>query len=122
MIAHLESARREIESWPLADPAELWQRALPLLGHDRFALAALDAAVHDLWGKKLGKPTYRLWGLDLARVPVSDYTLGIDTIENKLRILEEFEGWPIYKIKLGTPDDLEIVRGFAATDGGHFPR
>ena len=83
---------------------------MPLLAHDRFALAALDAAAHDLWGKKLGQPTYRLWGLELDRIPLSNYTLGIDTIENTLEILREFAGWPIYKIKLGTPDDLKIVR------------
>jgi L-alanine-DL-glutamate epimerase-like enolase superfamily enzyme len=110
MVEDLEAARSQIEAWPLGDPAELWQRALPLLGHDRFALAALDAAVHDLWGKKLGQPTYRVWGLELDRLPPSDYTFGIDAIENTLAILKEFEGWPIYKIKLGTPDDLKIVR------------
>ena len=54
MVADLEAARGAIESWTLADPAELWQRALPLLGANRFALAALDAAAHDLWGKKAG--------------------------------------------------------------------
>src|SRR5208283_5577377 len=65
---------------------------------------------HDLWGKRLGRPTYRVWGLTLDRMPLSDYTLGIDTLENTLAILKEFDGWPIYKIKLGTPDDLNIVR------------
>ncbi len=85
MLADLEAARSQIESWPPADPAELWQRALPLLAADRFALAALDAAAHDLWGKRLGQPTYRLWGLDLDRIPLSDYTLGIDTLENTLQ-------------------------------------
>jgi L-Ala-D/L-Glu epimerase len=110
MLADLQKARGEIESWTLADPAELWQRALPLLKDDRFALAALDAAIHDLWGKKLGQPTWRIWGLTIDRVPCSNYTLGIDTIENLLGILQEFPGWPVYKIKLGTPNDLNIVR------------
>ena len=110
MVEDLEAARSQIENWPLGDPADLWQRALPLLGHDRFALAAFDAAAHDLWGKTLGQPTYRLWGLELDRTPASDYTFGIDTIENTLEILKEFDGWPIYKIKLGTTDDLKIVR------------
>ena len=110
MVEDLEAARSQIENWPLGDPADLWQRALPLLGHDRFALAAFDAAVHDLWGKTLGQPTYRVWGLELDRTPASDYTFGIDTIENTLEILKEFDGWPIYKIKLGTTDDLKIVR------------
>jgi len=110
MLEDLESVRSHVEGWSLSEPAELWQRALPLLGHNRFALAALDAAIHDLWGKRLGQPTYRVWGLTLDHTPLSDYTLGIDTIENTLAILKEFEGWPIYKIKLGTPDDLKIVR------------
>jgi L-Ala-D/L-Glu epimerase len=109
MVKDLEAARSQIESWPLGDPADLWQRVLPSLGHNRFALAALDAAAHDLWGKRIGQPTYRVWGLELDHVPASDYTLGIDTIENTLKILDEFAGWPIYKIKLGTPDDLKIV-------------
>jgi L-Ala-D/L-Glu epimerase len=110
MLADLEAARTAIESWPLTEPAEIWDKALPLLGHNRFALAALDAAVHDLWGKKLGQPTYKVWGLNLDKIPCSDYTLGIDALEKTLQILEEFSGWPIYKIKLGTPDDLKIVR------------
>ncbi len=110
IVADLEAARSEIESWPPGDPAELWPHAFSLMGHNRFALAALDEAAHDLHGKRLGMPTYRLWGLELDRVPSSDYTLGIDTLENTLAILKEFDGWPIYKIKLGTSDDLRIVR------------
>jgi L-alanine-DL-glutamate epimerase-like enolase superfamily enzyme len=110
MAADLEAVRSEVESAPAGDPAELWQRALPLLRHNRFALAALDAAAHDLHGKRLGMPNYKLWGLDLSRIPCSDYTLGIDDLENTLAILKEFEGWPIYKIKLGTPNDLNVVR------------
>lgn len=110
MAEDLEAARREIESAPASDPAELWQRVLPLLRHNRFALAALDAAAHDLHGKRLGMPNYRLWGLNLDRIPCSNYTLGIDELENTLPILKEFEGWPIYKIKLGTPNDMNVVR------------
>jgi L-alanine-DL-glutamate epimerase-like enolase superfamily enzyme len=110
MASDLKAVRSEIESWPNEDPADTWRRAFPLLGHNRFALAALDAAVYDLHGKRLGQPTYRLWGLSLDDVPLSDYSLGIDELQNTLAILREFEGWPIYKIKLGTPDDIEIVR------------
>ena len=110
MIADLEAARGQIESWPLANPAELWQRALPLLGHDRFALAALDAAVHDLWGKTQGLPTYRLWGLELDRLPPSNYTFGIGSQKDTLQVLKEFAGWPIYKIKLDASGDLAVVR------------
>jgi len=110
MLADLEAARSQIESWPLTDPAQLWQRAFPLLAANRFAQAALDAAAHDLWGKRLGRPTYCLWGLTLDHIPFSDYTLGIDSLENTVKILYEVADWPIYKIKLGPPGDLDIVR------------
>jgi L-alanine-DL-glutamate epimerase-like enolase superfamily enzyme len=106
----LEAARGQIESAIWHDPADLWQRLLPVLGHHRFALCAVDQAAHDLWGKKRGQPVYRLWGLDLDHLPLSDYTIGIDTIEKMVFKLHEFDGWPIYKIKLGTPDDLAIIR------------
>ena len=77
---------------------------------NRFALAGLDAAAHDPLRQEAGPGDLKAWGLRLDHVPPSDYTLGIDSIENTLKILKEFEGWPIYKIKLGTPDDLQIVR------------
>jgi L-alanine-DL-glutamate epimerase-like enolase superfamily enzyme len=75
-----------------------------------FALSALDQAIHDLWGKLRGAPVYRLWGLSIDKVPMSDYTLGIDTPEKMVAKLHEMPGWPVYKIKLGTDDDLGILR------------
>ena len=60
--------------------------------------------------RKPAQPVYRLWGLNLDKLPVSNYTIGIDTIEKMVAKLQEFPGWPIYKIKLGTAHDLEIVR------------
>jgi L-alanine-DL-glutamate epimerase-like enolase superfamily enzyme len=106
----LEEARSRIEAAVWDDPASLWQQLLPALGHNRSALAALDEAAHDLWGKRLGRPVHRLWGLDPQKIPTSDYTIGIDTVETMLLKMSEFPGWPVYKIKLGTPDDLGLVR------------
>ncbi len=60
----LESLRADIESLPPAEPSSYWRRWDPLIGQCRFAQAALDAALHDLWGKRLGQPLWRLWGLD----------------------------------------------------------
>ncbi len=110
MRADLESARAAIERERPDDPAALWDRWLPVLGHNRFALCALDEAAHDLWGKKLGQPVWKLWGLEQRNLPLSNYTIGIDTLETMVKKMREFEGWPIYKIKLGTADDLAIVR------------
>jgi L-Ala-D/L-Glu epimerase len=110
MRAALEHARGAIEAADFATPEELWQRMEPVLGANPFALCALDEAAHDLWGRRLGRPVWKLWGLDLSRVPVSDYTIGIDPIEKMVAKMQEFAGWPVYKIKLGTADDLAIVR------------
>ena len=110
MRAALEAARPQIERERPDDPALLWERMLPALGHNRFALCALDEAAHDLWGKLRGAPVWKLWGLELRDLPPSDYTIGIDPIEKMIAKMKEFDGWPIYKIKLGTDDDLAIVR------------
>ena len=111
MSAALERARAQVEAWRPGDPSALWAQLDPLLAADRFAQCALDTAAHDLWGKICGQPLWRLWGLDLAAAPVSDYTLGIDRVEVMLDKMREFPDWPVYKIKLGGGgDDLAIVR------------
>ncbi len=111
MSAALEAVRPQIEGATLDDPAGFWDVMLPMLAEQMFALCALDEAVNDLWGKRLGRPVYDLWGLDMSRAPLSDYTIGIDTIEKMVAKMDEFAGWPIYKIKLGTDEDIAIVRG-----------
>ena len=110
MRRDLEARRGEIEAAVWETPEELWAQMFPLLGHNRFALCALDEAAHDLWGRRRGKPVWQLWGLDISKVPVSDYTIGIDPIEKMVAKMAEFPGWPIYKIKLGTEHDLDIIR------------
>ncbi|MCW5558183.1 MAG: dipeptide epimerase, partial [Verrucomicrobiae bacterium] len=77
MRADLEAARPVIESARWDDPAGLWDQLVPHLGHNRFALCALDEAAHDLWGKRRGAPVWKLWGLELRNLPLSNYTLGI---------------------------------------------
>ena len=89
-------------------PEELWEITNPHFKGNSFAQCALDIAMHDLHGKRNGKPLYKLWGLELKYMPLSNYTIGIDTIENMVSKLKEMP-WPIYKIKLGTKNDLEIV-------------
>ncbi len=91
------------------NPTALWHQLRALLSDHPFALCALDEAVWDLHGKLQNQPLYRLWGQSIDRVPQSDYTLGIDTIDVMVNKLKEMPGWPVYKIKLGTPQDLEIV-------------
>jgi len=74
------------------------------------ARAALSSALHDLVGKRLGVPLYRLWGLDPAKAPRSTFTIGIDQSERMRAKVREAEQYPILKIKLGTDRDVEILR------------
>jgi L-alanine-DL-glutamate epimerase-like enolase superfamily enzyme len=82
-----------------------------LLGKHGAAKAALDMALYDLVGKRLGLPLYQLLGLDPAKTPVTSYTIGIDTPQEMARrAAEAAREYPILKIKVGTPHDVEIVR------------
>jgi L-alanine-DL-glutamate epimerase-like enolase superfamily enzyme len=109
MARDLIGVRPQLEA-TLTEPAELWSQLRPALKDDPFALCAVDQAAYDLWGKLKGQPVYKLWGLTADKIPASDYTIGIDKIETMVAKMNEFPGWPIYKIKLGTDRDLEIVR------------
>ncbi|HEY3391196.1 MAG TPA: hypothetical protein VGK58_00705, partial [Lacipirellulaceae bacterium] len=113
MSAAIESVRPILEKADFADISALiglLEREMPKQKFASFALSALDQAIHDLWGKTQGAPVYRLWRLSTKNVPLSDYTLGIDTPEKMVAKLKEMPGWPVYKIKLGTADDLAIIR------------
>jgi L-alanine-DL-glutamate epimerase-like enolase superfamily enzyme len=113
MSSAIESVRSVVEQGSLDGPLQLIDqvaRKLPKERYAKFALNAIDQAIHDLWGKLRGAPVYRMWGLTTEEIPMSDYTLGIDTPEKMVAKLKEMPGWPVYKIKLGTADDLGIVR------------
>ncbi len=95
------------DPWQPEETERQWEQTLAL---NPSARVALSAALHDLAGKQLGIPVYRLFGLDPARAPRSTFTIGIDTVE-KLRLkVREAEAYPILKIKLGTDRDEEILR------------
>jgi L-Ala-D/L-Glu epimerase len=110
MSAAIEAVRPMIEASDWDEPTQLWSQLHPRLADNPFAMCAIDQAAHDLWGKRQGQPVYKLWGLSLDQVPPSNYTIGIDTLERMVAKLNEMPGWPVYKIKLGTDRDIEIVR------------
>lgn len=74
------------------------------------ARSAISSALHDLVGKRLGLPVWRLWGLDAAAAPLSTFTIGIDTAEMIRMKVEEASEYPILKIKLGSDRDLELLQ------------
>jgi L-alanine-DL-glutamate epimerase-like enolase superfamily enzyme len=81
------------------------------------ARAALSAALHDLVGKRLAIPVYRMWGLDPCKAPKSTFTIGLDTPDRIRAKVLEADQYPILKVKLGTDQDIEILRAIRqATD------
>lgn len=92
-----------------ASPIDLWSSTRDLLEGDMFALSAIDIAAHDYHGKRLGIPTWKDWGLVWTGTPQSSYTIGIDTLPTMVAKLQEQPGWSIYKIKLGTANDLQVI-------------
>ena len=77
---------------------------------DTAAKAAIDIALHDLVGKMLGAPWYRIWGFDPAKAPDTTFTIGIDTPEVvKEKTKECAEQFNILKIKVGTPADKDMI-------------
>jgi len=96
-----------------ADPFDLEnaERAqYVLMNRNASARAALSTALHDLVGKRLGVPLYRLWGLDPDQAPRSTFTIGLDTAERMHQKVLEAEPYPILKVKLGTDRDIEILK------------
>jgi L-Ala-D/L-Glu epimerase len=79
------------------------------------ARAALSAALHDLAGKRLGIPVYRMWGLDPCKAPKSTFTIGLDTPDRIRAKVLEAEQYPVLKIKLGTDRDAEILQTIRET-------
>jgi L-alanine-DL-glutamate epimerase-like enolase superfamily enzyme len=110
MAAALRSIQAELALRPLNDPAALWDDLHAALGDHPFAQCALDQAAWDLFGKLRGETVRQLWGLSDERLPVSNYTIGIADLPTMVAKMQEFADWPIYKIKLGTPHDVAIVR------------
>jgi len=77
---------------------------------DPAAKAAVDIALHDLVGKLMGQPWYKIWGFNPANAPSTTYTIGIDTPEVMRKKTEECaQKFNILKVKLGRPNDKEMV-------------
>ena len=78
---------------------------------DAPAKAAVDIALHDLFGQLLGQPLFRIWGLDAAKAPSTTFTIGIDTPEVvREKTLECAGKFNILKVKVGLDNDEEMIR------------
>ena len=82
---------------------------LPRAGASAAGYAAIDVALHDLVGKRLGLPLYRFFGLNPARVPETCFTISIDTPQ-VMAVRARESGLPILKIKVGAGNDVARVK------------
>jgi len=109
VLPHLARALDGLEDDPLA--LEHAERALDdLLAGNRAAKCGISAALHDLAGKRLGVPVWKMLGLDPGRAPMSSFTIGIDDPEVMRVKVREAAPYPVLKIKVGTARDEEVLR------------
>lgn len=108
MIEDLERKKVFTEKFAFTEPDRYWHYLHHLFPANSFLVCALDIAGWDLYGKIKNKPLLEFWKPATALSPQTDYTIGIDTIDKMVEKLKE-KSWPIYKIKLGTDRDIEII-------------
>ncbi len=107
-----EGVQAALEAVTLEDPWDIEGSLNANATLPSSALAALDAALHDLAAKRLGVPVYRLLGLSRP-APVTAYTLGIADLETTLEVARNYSGLPVFKMKVGGMEDIETVRAVA---------
>lgn len=113
MVADLESKKQMVEKFALTDPERYWHYLHHLFPENPFLVCALDMAAWDLFGNMKGKKLYQLWNTNWENTPVTDYTIGIDNIDKMLVKMKE-QPWPVYKVKLGTDQDIAIIKALRA--------
>lgn len=112
-------AKAFIESSSILHPKDFWKMIFPVLKDDYFALSAIDIAYWDFYAKKHNKTVRSYWSDENAKTPLTSYTIGIDSIlVMQQKIIER--PWPIYKIKLGTDNDIEIIENLRKVTNSVF--
>lgn len=109
MIADIESKKQWIEKFAFTDPERYWHYLHHLLPNNSFLVCALDMAAWDLYGKMKGKLLYELWNTQVTNTIATNYTIGIDTVDKMIEKIKA-NPYPIYKIKCGFENDVEVIR------------
>ncbi len=104
-----EKMNRRLGNYGFTTPDKLWDDFSDFLPVNSFALAALNNAAWDIYGKLQGVPVTALIDLPKGDPPLTSYTLGIASEEKLLKKITDFP-WPVYKIKLGTDHDPELMK------------
>ena len=127
VLVYLDDGVGEAAAVPYYGETQDWiisyLKSIPDLGNDPFdmdavlakrpagsraARSAIDEALHDLWGKKLGQPLYKLFGLNPNNLPLTSFTIGMDE-PDVMAEQAKVSQYPIIKVKLGSEKDEAIV-------------
>lgn len=110
MIEDIERNKKMIEKFAFTEPDRYWHYLHHLIPDNPFLVCALDMAGWDLYGKLHKQPLYKLWNTSFENNTVkTDYTIGLDGIAVMVEKMKAHPA-PIYKIKLGVPDDIAIIK------------
>ena len=90
------------------NPAVLWEKLYDAIGSNSFSLSAVDCAAHDLYGKIRGDSFRTINNIPNLSGPMTSYTLGIGDISEIKRKINDLD-WPLYKLKIGSKNDKEII-------------
>ncbi len=113
MIVLLEKNRALIERYALIAPERFWHFLHHLLPGNNFLISALDMAGWDLWARLRNAPLYKIWGLQWKNIPPTDYTIGITAVADIAHLVRQ-KPFPIYKLKVGSTDDLARLEALRA--------
>jgi L-alanine-DL-glutamate epimerase-like enolase superfamily enzyme len=108
MVSDLQAKRGMLERYAYTEPERYWHYLHHLFPGNPFLVCALDMAYCDFYGKSKRANLSQLWNIDSSNPPLTDYTIGLDSIDKMVEKMDA-KPWPIYKIKLGMPNDIEIV-------------
>jgi L-alanine-DL-glutamate epimerase-like enolase superfamily enzyme len=110
-VAALERLKPVVEACDPFQLESLEARMNAALRNNGSVKSAISAAAHDIVGKRLGVPVWKLWGLDPSKAPLSSFTIAIAPDRAELvRRVKAAAGYPVLKVKLGSDRDEEIIR------------
>jgi len=119
MQEQLQAKRGLIERYALTDPQRFWHFLHHLFPGQNFLIAALDIAGWDLFAQMRNMPLRYLLGIKGDRIPLTDYTIGVDTAEQMVAHVQ-VHPWPLYKIKMRSTADIDKLRALRAVTDSPF--
>jgi L-Ala-D/L-Glu epimerase len=116
-LASLEGSHADLSR--LEDPFLIEDILQKLPPGSRAARASIDIALHDMLGKRLGQPIYRLFGLNPKSIPETSFTIAMDTPDRMAERARQ-SSWPILKVKLGSQNDEAIIAAIRNATGARL--